>query len=151
MPAIPDRLFFPWDVCMKKKTLSPYIVALLLFIGGVGYLVGTGIAENKVYFADVAEALEMPKDQQQSARLFGTVKASTVTENGATRTINFLLEDQKQKALTLGIVYQGSMPDNFQDGAEVIVEGQFAEDHKYFQAKVLMTKCPSKYEKENRT
>ena len=46
--------------------------------------------------------------------------------------------------------YKGVVPDTFKDGAEVIVEGSVLSDGS-FKARVLMTKCPSKYQKENRT
>jgi cytochrome c-type biogenesis protein CcmE len=44
--------------------------------------------------------------------------------------------------------YRGALPDTFEKGAEVIVEGRM--DGTAFTAKTLMTKCPSKYEKSNR-
>ena len=45
--------------------------------------------------------------------------------------------------------YSGAVPDAFKPGAEVIVEGGM-DAGGGFTAKVLMTKCPSKYQKENR-
>jgi len=42
------------------------------------------------------------------------------------------------------------VPDTFKPGAEVIVEGRM-EQGGAFNAKTLMTKCPSKYQKENRS
>ena len=44
--------------------------------------------------------------------------------------------------------YRGALPDTFEKGAEVIVEGRM--EGRDFAAKTLMTKCPSKYEKSNR-
>ena len=86
----------------KKSGKNVYLVALLLFLGGVGYLAYSGFSENSVYFLNVSEALATP-----------------------------------------------SIPDTFKAGAEVIVEGGLRPDGS-FQAKTLMTKCPSKYQKENR-
>jgi len=42
------------------------------------------------------------------------------------------------------------VPDTFKPGAEVIVEGGFDSASGVFGANSLMTKCPSKYEKQNR-
>ena len=57
----------------RKKSLSVYILALLLFVGGVGYMAWAGLSENSVYFLNVSEALTMPSQELQAARLFGTV------------------------------------------------------------------------------
>ena len=91
----------------KKSGKNVYLVALLLFLGGVGYLAYSG------------------------------------------RDVKFRLEDQENKATTLWVEYTGAIPDTFKAGAEVIVEGGLRPDGS-FQAKTLMTKCPSKYQKENR-
>ena len=40
----------------KKSGKNVYLVALLLFLGGVGYLAYSGFSENSVYFLNVSEA-----------------------------------------------------------------------------------------------
>ena len=57
----------------KKSGKNVYLVALLLFLGGVGYLAYSGFSENSVYFLNVSEALATPSDKLKAARLFGTV------------------------------------------------------------------------------
>ena len=124
---------------------------MVLFLTCVGGLAFLGFSENSVYFLNVSEALAMPADKLQSARLFGTVKAegiSTAEQGGG---VSFLLEDKDDTGKTLLVVYRGQVPDTFKAGAEVIVEGGFAADQSRFEAGTLMTKCPSKYQKENRT
>ena len=44
----------------------------------------------------------------------------------------------------LAVVYHGIMPDTLKNGRDVILEGDF--DGREFQARSLMTQCPSKYE-----
>jgi len=63
--------------------------------------------------------------------------------------VSFLLEDKDNARLTIPISYSGAVPDTFKPGAEVIVEGGMGEQGR-FNARTLMTKCPSKYQKENR-
>lgn len=63
--------------------------------------------------------------------------------------MRFRLRDADQPGLVVWVEYKGVVPDTFKPGAEVIVEGGMGQDS--FLAKSLMTKCPSKYEKENRT
>ena len=120
----------------KKSGKNVYLVALLLFLGGVGYLAYSGFSENSVYFLNVS-------------RLFGTVAEDGLSRSETGRDVKFRLEDQENKATTLWVEYTGAIPDTFKAGAEVIVEGGLRPDGS-FQAKTLMTKCPSKYQKENR-
>ncbi len=132
-----------------KNSKGLYVAALGLFLLGVGYLMFAGISENSQYFLNVSEALAMPSDKLQSARLFGTVKSEGIAKqsNGVT----FHLEDKDNAAKTLRVVYEGAVPDTFKAGAEVIVEGKFQGNDSTFKAESLMTKCPSKYQKENRS
>ncbi|OBQ54018.1 cytochrome c maturation protein CcmE [Halodesulfovibrio spirochaetisodalis] len=134
----------------KKNGKSVYIAALLLFLGGLGYLLFTGFSQNSVYFLEVSEALAMTPDQLGSARLFGTVKADNIKRHEEGLGVNFILEDANDKSLVLPVVFKGAVPDTFKAGAEVIVEGNIDDATKAFQARTLMTKCPSKYEKKNR-
>jgi cytochrome c-type biogenesis protein CcmE len=132
----------------KKSGKGLYATALLLFLAGAGYLVSSGISENSVYFLNVAEALSLPADTVRSARLFGTVR-----ENGLTRPdgggVRFQLEDKDNAEKSMWVEYGGPVPDTFKAGAEVIVEGDIRGE-KAFKAVTLMTKCPSKYQKEHR-
>ena len=134
----------------KQSGKGMYLVALLLFLGGVGYLTYTGFSENSVYFLNVSEALAAPADQLKAARLFGTVAEDGLTPAEDGLGVRFKLEDKDHAATTLWVEYRGAVPDTFKAGAEVIVEGGVADPGACFQAKTLMTKCPSKYQKENR-
>lgn len=133
----------------KKSGKNVYLVALLLFVGGVGYLTYSGFSENSVYFLNVSEALATPADKLKAARLFGTVAENGLDRSDSGRDVRFRLEDQENKASTVWVEYTGAIPDTFKAGAEVIVEGGIGPDGT-FRAKTLMTKCPSKYQKENR-
>jgi Cytochrome c-type biogenesis protein CcmE len=131
-----------------KNSKGLYVAALSLFLLGVGYLMFAGISENSQYFLNVSEALAMPSDKLYSARLFGTVKGEGIDKLG--NGVAFHLEDKDNAAQTLRVVYEGAVPDTFKAGAEVIVEGKYVAEDRSFKADSLMTKCPSKYEKENR-
>ena len=133
----------------KKSGKTMYLVALLLFLGGVGYLAYSGFSENSVYFLNVSEALATPADKLKSARLFGTVAEAGLLRSEDGRKVRFQLEDQSTPTTTLWVAFEGSIPDTFKAGAEVIVEGGIVPDGS-FRATSLMTKCPSKYQKENR-
>lgn len=136
---------------VKKNSKGLYVAALALFLGGVGYLMFSGISSNSQYFLNVSEALAMPADKLHSARLFGTVKGEGISRLNPGPGVSFLLEDKDNASQVLRVVFQGAVPDTFKEGAEVIVEGGFQSGGEAFKAESLMTKCPSKYQKENRT
>lgn len=134
----------------KSNNTKIYIVALLLFLCGVGGLVYSGFSSNSVYFLNVSEALAAPTEKLQQIRLFGTVAAKDFLPTTDTPGVDFLLEDKDNANLVIPVSFRGAVPDTFKAGAEVIVEGGINEK-RLFTAKTLMTKCPSKYQKENRT
>ena len=151
---------------MKKSGKSLYLVALLLFLGGMGYLLFSGISENSMYFLTVAEAKALPQDELKSARIFGVVHEKGHLSLPDGPGANFLLRDAKNGNDLVRVTYHGILPDAFKEGAEVIVEGGLAKPVRadgfavpveeqifpeyIFAARTLMTQCPSKYEKKNR-
>jgi len=134
----------------RKNQKTLYIFALVLFLVGVGYLMYSGVTENSVYFLNVSEALAAPQEKLTAVRLFGTVAERDLAVSDGTLGVRFRLEDKDNKAQTIVVQYRGAVPDTFKPGAEVIVEGAM-EHSGAFNAKTLMTKCPSKYQKENRS
>ncbi len=139
-----------WGRHMARGNQKPlYAFALVCFLAGVGWLLYSGLTENSIYFLNVSEALAAPKDKLNAVRLFGTVAERDLTSEGALG-VRFLLEDKDNKAQTIAVHYRGAVPDTFKPGAEVIVEGAMGGSGA-FAAKTLMTKCPSKYQKENRS
>ena len=81
----------------KKSGKNVYLVALLLFLGGVGYLAYSGFSENSVYFLNVSEALATPSDKLKAARLFGTVAEDGLSRSETGRDVKFRLEDQETR------------------------------------------------------
>ncbi|MDK2957149.1 MAG: cytochrome c-type biosis protein CcmE [Desulfovibrionales bacterium] len=132
----------------KRQSKAVYAAAMVLFLGGLGYLLFTGLTQESKYFLNVSEALAMEPAKLHEARLFGTVAAEGVVHDPASFGAVFLLEDKTDPAKTIKVDYRGVVPDMFKPGAEVIVEGAMA--HHVFQASSLITKCPSKYQKQNR-
>ncbi|MBQ7585313.1 MAG: cytochrome c maturation protein CcmE, partial [Desulfovibrionaceae bacterium] len=128
---------------------SLYGIALLIFVLGVGGLIYSGVVANSVYFLNVQEALAAPPEKVHQIRLFGTVASKDLNTTPKTPGVDFLLEDRDDIKITVPVQFRGAVPDTFKSGAEVIVEGSLNQDRTFI-AKTLMTKCPSKYQKENR-
>ena len=83
-------------------------------------------------------------------RLFGTVSGRELSLREDAMGVSFFLEDKDQPAKAIRVDFLGTVPDTFKPGAEVIVEGGVNSASGDFAATTLMTKCPSKYQKENR-
>ena len=133
----------------SKKSI--YIAALILFLGGLGGLIWSGLSEGSAYFLNVSEALAAKPEQLSKARLFGTVAEEGIVSPQSGLGVSFTLIDKDNKAKTIPVEYKGAVPDTFKPGVEVIVEGGLNAAKGVFGANTLMTKCPSKYQKENRT
>ena len=134
----------------KKRNTPVYLCALVLFLGGLGYLLYSGLGENTSYFLNVSEALAMPPKELGKARLFGTVAEQGISRPDDAMGVSFMLVDKDQAAKTIRVDFKGAVPDTFKPGVEVIVEGGVNPASGAFAASTLMTKCPSKYQKENR-
>lgn len=132
----------------KKNSKSLYLAALVLFLGGIGYLLFSGLSGGSVYFIDVSEALAMPPDKPQAVRLFGKVKAEGLAALEEGVGVRFQLEDKNNAAESLWVTYRGAVPDAFIPGAEVIVEGTYLGGRPDLEVRKLMTQCPSKYKKK---
>jgi cytochrome c-type biogenesis protein CcmE len=130
-----------------KKNMSIYLLAFFLFAGGIGFMVWSALSEDSMYHLNVSEALAMPAEKLKSARLFG-VAADDITKPDNGLGASFTLKDLEHPEQGIPVDYHGALPDTFDKGAEIIVEGRM--EGQRFTAKTLMTKCPSKYEKSNR-
>ncbi|WP_346665803.1 cytochrome c maturation protein CcmE [uncultured Mailhella sp.] len=130
-----------------KNNLRIYLTAFVLLAGGVGFMLWSALSEGSMYHLNVSEAVAMPSEKLKSARLFGVASDDIVkAQNGLGA--SFTLRDLEHPEKVIRVHYRGALPDTFEKGAEVIVEGRM--EGRDFAAKTLMTKCPSKYEKSNR-
>jgi len=138
---------------MRKNTRI-YLVALVLFASGMGFLIHTGLSEGSAYHLDVAEALSMPDDQLQGVRIFGTVSPEGLSRAADSLGVRFLLQDKHDPSRVFEVMYKGAVPDNFKPQTELYAEGSSVSEQemgkRLFRASGLTTTCPSKYKKGNR-
>jgi len=134
----------------KSSNKIVYIVALTLFLGGLGYLIFSGLTEDSVYFMNVTEALAEDRSQIGQARLFGKVSPQNLEVVDGKLGASFDLIDKVEPGKSLRVQFKGALPDTFKEDVEVIVEGKFTSDGELFVAKTLVTKCPSKYEEQSK-
>lgn len=77
-----------------------------------------------------------------------TVRVSGIVEEGAANqgmTWNFTLKDVSSGA-TLAVTYSGAVPNTFQVGQQIVVEGKYDAASGVFQGTSMTVKCASKYQ-----
>lgn len=132
---------------MKKWV--KFAVAGVVIVGVVAYLMFTGLDEHSIYYLEVTELLENPaKFDSKGTRLSGNVVEDSVLKDTMnTKLLKFRIEDSL--GASMPVEYAGVVPDAFEEGVTVILEGRYDIENKLFMAKTLMAKCPSKYETED--
>jgi|SRR5581483_6163576 len=121
---------------IQKKLL----VAGIALVGAVSYLALAGMKSGWVYFMEVDQFVSDRQFQTQRVRLHG--KVSEQNFSATNLQADFVMVG---KSKSIPVSYHGVIPDMFQKGREVVVEGRL-DSAGTFKADVLMTKCASKYE-----
>ena len=119
-----------------------YAVLALVLIGAVSYLFISGMRDSMVYYLTLEELSLTPPAPGDGVRLAGWIKDGSITGSALEGEVSFTITDGARE---LPVRYAGQVPDTFEDGAEVIVEGVFR-GLPEFSASTLLAKCPSKYE-----
>ncbi|MCL5985812.1 MAG: cytochrome c maturation protein CcmE [Actinobacteria bacterium] len=125
-----------------KKLNYKFIIGGIILMGLVAYLIFLGVSSSSVYYLTVAEAVEKGSEQQRNFRIDGAVKPGTIIWDAKAVTLKFEITDGEK---SIPVVYRDVAPDNFVDGAKVVVEGKMQSEGTFL-ARKIMTKCPSKYE-----
>jgi cytochrome c-type biogenesis protein CcmE len=125
----------------RSKALKFAVLGVAL-AGAIGYLFVSGMKSSMVYYLTLEELSLAPPKLGEGVRLAGWVKDGSVTGSAVEGRITFVMTDGERE---LPVHYSGQIPDTFEDGAEVIVEGIF-KGEPVFDAATMLAKCPSKYE-----
>ena len=128
------------------------IIAVTLIIASFMYLVFLGMKEGSMYYLEVSELYDRLDDLgQRKVRVNGEMVPESLKFDTATLKLTFSMKDVKGPE-KLNVVYKGTPPDLIdQEGVTLVVEGSYNRQNKRFEAKKLLVKCPSKYEKKEDT
>lgn len=134
----------------ERKTLRPrkrrlplsFILGGLAILAAVIYLVYANTQANAVYYMNVNELKSCTICTTQSVRVAGVVQPGSIVRNDQKQLIHFVITAGGQ---SLAVVYSGVVPDIFQAGIQVVVEGHYTGTGP-FQAQTLLAKCPSKFQ-----
>jgi cytochrome c-type biogenesis protein CcmE len=126
----------------RKRFPLSFLIVGMLILGAVVYLVYANTQASAVYYLTVPELRTCTTCTTQSVRVAGIVQQGTIQRNYQTRTVSFTMVDNNQ---TLPVTYTGVVPDIFNSGIQVVVEGHYTGKGP-FQAQTLLTKCPSTFQ-----
>jgi cytochrome c-type biogenesis protein CcmE len=127
---------------MKTKMILKILIGVTVIGGGLGYFTYQAMQSSWSYYYSVDEFSANISDMNNySFRIAGRVKPGSVIRDLEKMNLTFTLAGTKTE---IPVLYQGTVPENFTDDIEVVVEGRL-DENKSFKAKTLMTKCESKY------
>ena len=127
---------------MKTKIIVKTLVGVIIIGGGIGYFVYQAMQSSWSYYYSVDEFTKSETTAQKySSRIAGRVQKDSIKHDLEKMSLSFILSGANA---TVPVVYNGLVPDNFEQGREVVVQGQL-DTNGVFQANKLMTKCESKY------
>jgi len=127
---------------MKTKYIFKILIGIIVIGGGLGYFTYQAMLSSWSYYYSVDEFNANISDMNNySLRIAGRVKPGSVNRNLQKMNLAFTLAGAKTE---IPVLYEGTVPENFAEDIEVVVEGRLDTD-KSFKAKTLMTKCESKY------
>jgi cytochrome c-type biogenesis protein CcmE len=131
------------------KQRTRFLAAAAVLVGVVGYLAVTGMRQSMMYYYTPAELVARvqvdPTLHDVGARVGGRVSPGTVRFDTRSLDLVFTLVDIDSGAETFPVHFTGPLPDTFEEGSDVVVEGRYDRDGS-FHATTLLTKCGSRYE-----
>jgi cytochrome c-type biogenesis protein CcmE len=132
------------------KKQRKFLVGGATVAGLIGYLMFTGMQDSMVYFYTPTELLaKSVSDPSYTAdrgvKVGGRVVPGSVQFDERSLDLRFELVDIEQPETSFPVHYQGPLPDTFQEGSDVVVEGRYSAAGG-FEASTVLTKCGSRYE-----
>ena len=132
---------------MKKQ--HKFVGAAAFLVAVVGYLMVTGMKDSMVYYYTPDELLAKTTADRTvhdlGVKVGGRVVPGTVRYDARTLDLSFQVVDIASGKGRFPVHYQGPLPDTFQEGRDVVVEGRYSQAGT-FEAATVLTKCGSRYE-----
>jgi cytochrome c-type biogenesis protein CcmE len=127
---------------MKSSTIVKWVVGIVVIGGGLTYFMFQAMQSSYSYYYSVDEFLAGSEQvQNASLRLAGKVKPGTVKRDLEKLALAFTLAGGQAE---IPVAYRGTVPDNFTEDIEVVVQGRL-DPSGTFKADSVMTRCESKY------
>jgi cytochrome c-type biogenesis protein CcmE len=131
------------------KKQSKFLAAGGLMAITVGYLMVSGMRDSMLYYYTPAELVAKttsdPSVHDMAVKVGARVSPGTVRFDARTLALSFEVFDIQEGGTRFPVRYVGPLPDTFEEGRDVVVEGRFTEQG-VFEATTVLTKCGSRYE-----
>lgn len=125
-----------------------FFAGIAIILGTVGFLVWSAVDQTKMYMITVAEFLDAGDAYANSTvRIAGKVAPGSMQWDSKTRNLEFTIVDMAGQNGQVRVHYTGLLPDMFAEDRNVVVEGPFTHADP-FEARAVLTSCPSKYQAE---
>lgn len=122
----------------KKLLIGGLIIGIAVAALGYASFMNAG-----TYYYEVGEFLDKSQTLAgQTTRVSGEVSPDLNREGSG---LSFTLLDMTGRTASLPVVFRGQVPNSFEAGRQVVVEGKLGGDG-IFQASNIIAKCSSKYE-----
>ncbi len=132
---------------MKRQ--RGFVLAAVVLLGVVGYLMVTGMQGSMTYYFTpdelAAKLAADPSAAELGVKVGGRVVPGSVRHDPRTLDLRFEVVDIQTGKTRFPVHYQGPLPDTFEEGRDVVIEGQYAPGGT-FEATTVLTKCGSRYE-----
>jgi cytochrome c-type biogenesis protein CcmE len=129
----------------ERKFLAGGVGLLAL----VGYLMVTGMKDSMIYYHTPSELVARtsgdPSYHEVGVKVGGRVVPGTVAFDPRTLDLRFDVLDIAEGNTRFPVHFQGPLPDTFEEGRDVVLEGRLTQAG-VFEATTVLTKCGSRYE-----
>ena len=126
---------------MGKKRLK-FVVGGVVILLCFAYLALSGFKGAMTYYVTVSELGDMEISLDKTIRVGGKVVEGSIQKDSRTLEIRFRMAEGGAE---VPVYYRGVIPDTFEAGADVVVEGRYVPGEGV-KASMVLAKCPSKYE-----
>jgi cytochrome c-type biogenesis protein CcmE len=127
----------------RRRVRWSFVVAGVAIAGAVLYLVLANTGATAEYYMTITQLRACSSCSARTVRVAGVVVAGSIARDSSNQVVRFQISDSKATAMP--VIYSGVVPDIFQSGAQVVVEGKLGSNG-IFQAQTLLTKCPSRFQ-----
>ncbi|HED07731.1 MAG TPA: cytochrome c maturation protein CcmE [Ignavibacteria bacterium] len=124
-----------------------FIIGFTIILIALGTLFYLGASSSMIAYLKVRDLNNPQKNILSSkvVKVTGTVKPGSIKSSNLNSTLKFILQDSDSANISIPVVFNGTVPDNFRSGNIAVVRGELNADN-VFIANQLQAKCPSKYE-----
>ena len=132
---------------MKKS--RRFVLGAVAVLGVIGYLMVTGMKDSMLYYHTPAELVARtasdPSYHELGVKVGGRVAPASVAFDPRNLDLKFDILDIENPDTRFPVHYQGPLPDTFEEGRDVVIEGRYTSAGT-FEATTVLTKCGSRYE-----